>query len=133
MAFTYLISRTLFLAASLEVSITFLPPMKDFLRLFFAAFWCSVLALSASATFDSIAEAAESEPNNTRAQANLLLFGSDLQASITGRISPLTDLDYFTITANGFTGQATLTVSMIPTSADHGLDARVQLFDAAGA
>src|SRR5258706_11500544 len=76
--------------------------------------------------------AAESEPNNTRAQANTLTFNGSGQATITGRISPLSDLDFYSVTTPSFAGQGTFLITMTPTSADQGLDAWIQLQNSAG-
>lgn len=75
--------------------------------------------------------AAESEPNNTRAQTNALTLSAG-QGATSGRVNPLSDLDFFSITTPAFTGQATLVITMTPTSAGNGLDARVQLQSSTG-
>src|SRR6188474_2684104 len=79
------------------------------------------------------AHGAESEPNNTRAQANPLALNLNGQATNTGRINPLTDLDFINITTPTFSGLGMLVVTMTPTSSDGALDARIQLQDSGGA
>ena len=75
---------------------------------------------------------AEVEPNNTRAQADVLTFNANRQATITGRVNPLSDLDFFSVSTPSFAGQGTLVITMTPTSADNGLNARVQLQNSSG-
>jgi pimeloyl-ACP methyl ester carboxylesterase len=81
----------------------------------------------------SRAHGAESEPNNTRAQANPLALNLNGQATNTGRINPLADLDFISITTPTFSGLGMLVVTMTPTSSDGALDARIQLQDSGGA
>jgi pimeloyl-ACP methyl ester carboxylesterase len=93
-------------------------------------------ALAAALTVSGIlypAHGAESEPNNTRAQANPLTLNLNGQATNIGRINPLSDLDFFSITTPTFSGFGTLVLTMTPTSSDGGLDARIQLQDNGGA
>jgi len=78
------------------------------------------------------AHGAESEPNNTRAQANPLILNLNGQATNTGRINPLSDLDFFSITTPTFSGFGILVLTMTPTSSDGGLDARLQLQNSSG-
>lgn len=83
-------------------------------------------------TFSVSAASAELEPNNTRSQANALTLNSAGQAVTTARINPLTDPDFFSISLPPFVGAGTLIATMTPTSADHGLDAAVQLQSSSG-
>ena len=76
---------------------------------------------------------AESEPNDTRGQANPLTLNLNAQATNTGRINPLSDLDFFSITTPTFSGFGILVLTMTPTSSDGRLDARIQLQDSGGA
>ena len=76
--------------------------------------------------------AAESEPNDTRAQANTLTLNLNGQATTTGRINPRSDLDVFSVTTPSFAGHGTFSITMTPTSADHGLDAWIQLQNTSG-
>ncbi len=76
---------------------------------------------------------AEAEPNNTRAQANPLVLNLNGQATNTGRINPLSDLDFFSVTTPAFSGLRILILTMTPTSSDGRLDAQVQLQDSSGA
>jgi pimeloyl-ACP methyl ester carboxylesterase len=91
--------------------------------------WPVIVVVVLSASFTVVAE---TEPNNTRAQANVMAFNPNGQATMTGRINPLSDLDFFSITTPSFAGQATLVITMTPTSADRGLDARIQLQNTSG-
>ncbi len=91
-----------------------------------------VLALTILAPFAHSASAAESEPNNNRAQANPLIMDGAGHALSDGRINPRPDLDVFSISTPAFPGQTTLVITMTPTASDHGLDARLQLQDADG-
>ena len=96
----------------------------------------AIKALGAALIVNGIlcpAHGAESEPNNTRAQANPLIFNLNGQATNTGRINPLSDLDFFSITTPAFSGFGILVLTMTPTSSDGGLDARIQLQDSGGA
>jgi pimeloyl-ACP methyl ester carboxylesterase len=73
------------------------------------------------------ARAAETEPNNTRPQANALLLNASGQATNSGRINPISDLDFFSVTTPSFVGGGTIVIKMTPTSSDRGLDAWLQL------
>jgi pimeloyl-ACP methyl ester carboxylesterase len=83
------------------------------------------LVTAALGLCNCVAPGAEIEPNNTRAQANSLTLVNG-QGTITARINPLSDLDFFSVTTPAFSGQGTLVISMMPTSADRGLDAWIQ-------
>lgn len=76
--------------------------------------------------------AAEAEPNNTRAQADPMVLNSSNQASESGSISPLSDLDFYAITTPAFSGQGSLVITMTPASTDRRLDAWIQLQSANG-
>jgi pimeloyl-ACP methyl ester carboxylesterase len=92
-------------------------------------------ALAAALTVSGIlspAHGAESEPNNTRAQANPLALNLNGQATNTGRINPLTDLDFISVTTPAFSGVGVLVITMTPTSNDGALDAQIQLQDSSG-
>jgi len=91
-----------------------------------------VLASIVAAMSTSSGVTAELEPNNNRAQANALTFNASNQATTTGRVNPLNDLDFFSVTTPSFVGQGTLVVTMTPTSADRGLDAWMQLQNSTG-
>ncbi|MBI3869179.1 MAG: DVUA0089 family protein [Verrucomicrobia bacterium] len=77
--------------------------------------------------------AAEVEPNDNRQQANLLNLSPGGAAIMSGRVSPLKDLDFYSISIPALAGPGTLVVTMTPTGSDHELDARVQLLNASGA
>jgi len=86
----------------------------------------------AMATVFVFSAAAESEPNDNRSQANPLILNASGQATTSGKVNPLSDLDFYSIVTPPFSGQATLTITMTPTSSDQALDAKVQLLNSAG-
>ena len=90
------------------------------------------IGITVGAMLIGSAAAAETEPNGTRAQANTVALDASGQGSSSGKISPLSDLDFYRIVTPSFSGTATLTLTMTPTAPDHGLDAKIQLQDASG-
>jgi pimeloyl-ACP methyl ester carboxylesterase len=63
---------------------------------------------------------------------NALTLNANGQTSTSGRINPLSDLDFFSVTTPVFSGQGTLVITMTPTAADRGLDAWIQLQNSGG-
>jgi pimeloyl-ACP methyl ester carboxylesterase len=80
----------------------------------------------------AFARSLESEPNDSRTEANFLQVDPSRPFKILGKINPLRDLDFFKLTTPSFSGTAILSITMTPTSSDHSLDATLQLLDANG-
>lgn len=62
-------------------------------------------------------------------QAQQLVLNDRGVATATGRIAPRTSVDVYRLTTPSFPGQTTLRITMIPTSPDRELDAKIEIRD----